>query len=80
VRVQSGQFSPLKLQLETDNGWSEEQTMVDVQDARLFRTWIGIKESTLDKDFLPRHVQKLLGALNLALRISGEDVERKLVL
>jgi hypothetical protein len=75
IRLQSPPVSPLKLQVETDVGWSPEDFSIDVPDGRLFRTWIGIRESTAEKDFLSRHVEKRLGELQLALKISGEDVK-----
>ena len=70
-----GSFNPLLLQVETDTGWSEQSTMIEVEDERLFRTWVGIRQTTPEKDFLTLHVEKRLGELQLALKISGEDVK-----
>jgi hypothetical protein len=75
IRLQEPPMSPLLLQVETDTGWSEQSTMIEVEDERLFRTWVGIRQTTPEKDFLTLHVEKRLGELQLALKISGEDVK-----
>jgi hypothetical protein len=75
IRLQDRPVSPLKMQVETDLDWSPEAPMIHVPDGRLFRLWLGIKQSTPDKGFLTRHVERRLGELKLALNISGEDVK-----
>ena len=75
IRLQEPPVSPLLLQAETDVDWSKEAPVIEVPDGRLFRAWIGIKESTPEKEFLTRHVERRLGELQLALKISGEDVK-----
>lgn len=75
IRLQDPPVSPLKLQVETDVDWGKEEPFVEIPDGRLFRAWIGIKESTPEKEFLMRHVERRLGELQLALKISGEDVK-----
>jgi len=67
--------SPLKLQVETDLGWSQEEPSIVVPEGRLFRTWVGVTQSTPEKDFLTRHVEKRLGKLQLAMKISAADVK-----
>jgi hypothetical protein len=75
LRLQEPPMSPLLMQVENDVGWSNEKPTIEVQDGRQFRTWIGIKQTTPDKDFLALHVEKRLGELQLALKISKEDVK-----
>lgn len=75
IQLQTPPVSPLKLQVETDVGWDKEQQSIEVPDGREFRTWVGIGKTILEKDFLKKHVEKRLGELRLALKISGEDVK-----
>jgi len=75
VPLQAPPVSPLKLQVETDLGWSQEEPSIVVPEGRLFRTWVGVTQSTPEKDFLTRHVEKRLGKLQLAMKISAADVK-----
>lgn len=80
MQLQPPPMSPLNLQVETDLGWGQEQKIIEVPEGREFRTWIGMSTTNPDKDFLKKHVERRLGELQLAMRMSGQDVTLDMLL